>query len=213
MHFRFSWLFFFAFVFLSTDGLGARRSRFLSHQGHIKGFNPCGWNTCRRPSRSFRRFGRGGVFARMRNRFSSPRFARPGCGGGSCQPRQLASPPQPPIENAPANPINNPEPIFNPPLDSQSRQLADDDAIPAPGLDSPPAQEPEPVNRAALGAEVFKARCQTCHQEGGDAGGPIKNWKRAIPRVIKGEMPPDGPAITGEDLENLKAFVQTKLGQ
>lgn len=63
----------FAILLVEPAEAARRRSRFLPHQGHIKGFNPCGWNTCRRPF-AFRGRRR---FLRRARRFLPPRHVRP----------------------------------------------------------------------------------------------------------------------------------------
>jgi len=63
-------------VFVMPAEGGHRRSRFLPHQGHIKGFNPCGWNTCRRPV-GFHGFRGRRRFLRRARRPLPPRHVRP----------------------------------------------------------------------------------------------------------------------------------------
>lgn len=87
-------------------------------------------------------------------------------------------------------------------------QNENEDLAAAPGFG--PQSKEEPVDRVKLGKAIFEARCQTCHSEGGSQG-PIEDFSTAIERVAKGEMPADKtPRITGEEFENLKAFLETK---
>lgn len=69
-------LLFSAVVFVVPAEGRLRRSKFLPYQGHIKGFNPCGWNACRRSSGFLGFRGRRRFFRRAR-RFVPPRRVQP----------------------------------------------------------------------------------------------------------------------------------------
>lgn len=206
----FLWVFFLVLAFSSPQSF-ARRGRILGHQSNFKGFNPCGWNTCRphRASRPFggmfRRFGSRGRFARMRNGFRrGPMMASPVPMGEAPAPQDSQSfPNQAPPEIAPQRNFD-----AHAGLPQNQPQNENDDLAAAPGFG--PQSKEEPKDRVKLGQAIFEARCQKCHSEGGSQG-PIEDFSSAIERVAKGEMPADKtPRITGEEFENLKAFLETK---
>lgn len=194
----------------------ARGNRFLRHQGHIKGFNPCGWNTCR-VGAVFRRPVRRGIFRR--------RIFRGRCRqGGSCQPipRQQNQAPnslghsQGPGQSRGIHPQGGPleqAPSLNPvpqrpeaPPDLSSRDNASETL----------------TDEQKAGARVFTARCASCHEENGP--GPDfsnwteEDWKTALKRSHLGNedkrrMPPlTKPALSEEELKSLKVFLEHKAG-
>jgi len=195
----------------------ARRGRFFRHQGHIKGFNPCGWNTCRIGS-GFRRPIRRGFFRR--------RMFRGGCqNGGSCQPRL---PQEIPAPSSPGAHAGNPgrsgggssggEQLEQAPSIDPSQQRSEAPQRDLSGEKGNGTLTPEQIE----GAKVFTAKCASCH-EGNGPGPDFSNWteqdwKTALKRSHLGDQdkdrmpPPSKPALSAEELKNLKAFLELKAG-
>jgi len=227
-----AFVFLLVFVGFFSTPSEARRGRFLSHQGHIKGFNPCGWNTCRTGS-GFRRPLRRGII--FRRRVFRGGCNQGGCGQGACNPGGCGSSrggcQGGSCQQGPA------QPSFQ---DSGNTGHADngsfdDDSIEAPSLDPAPQRAeapptpPESGNASdtlndeqKAGALVFKSKCATCHEDNGP-GPNFKDWteaewKEALRRSHLGNndkerMPPlKKPALSEEELKALKAFLETKTG-
>ncbi|MFM8268896.1 MAG: c-type cytochrome [Pseudomonadota bacterium] len=224
----FSLLLFCALIFSGFSEAGPFRRR----GSEFKGFNPCGWNSCRVSGGV-----RPGIFQRWRQR----RMARRGrCGSGMCGPRQgggggcsngscgggglqagshggqTSHGGQQGFQGGSDQGGGS---FVGGETSPGGRRVADDE-VPAPILEGAEATQNEPNQDAqedvAKGEAVFNASCVGCHTN--EKTGIIKeakDWKkdefeRAVDAVKDGRMP-QRKKLSPEEKKNLIAYLEAQI--